>query len=237
LDLIFKGTTINVSHRQVGVDWVTEIVAGDGNQEFLESTYRKSYKKGTPVSLILTELATAMGVPFTIDFIDPTALIKRGTVVSGKVKDILDQFADDYYLSWSFQFGFLEVVNMNAPPLKDLVVTILSPDTGMIGSPNLIDRPSARAAKKIDKTKVQNKPIKIGVQVTSLLQGGIKPGRLFSIISPIPASSLGLETLKRKGEIKLPTASTLFIADRVRHAGANFGQTFETAIEGDIYTP
>jgi hypothetical protein len=236
LDMIFKGTTIHVENRKVGPDWVTEIIAGDGNKEFLESTFRKSYKKGTPVSLILTELATTMLVPFTIDFLDPTAIIPRGRSFSGKVKDILDQLADDYYLSWSFMFGFLEVVNAGSPPLKDLVVTILSPDTGMIESPVLLERPSARASKKIDKTKVLNKPIKLGIQVRSLLQGGIKPGRLFSVISPIPASSLGFETLKRKGEIKLPTATTLFIADRVRHSGSNFGQEYETSIEGDVYT-
>ncbi|NIV93789.1 hypothetical protein GWN42_13570 [candidate division KSB1 bacterium] len=234
--LLFKGSTINVSHKKVKADWVTEIIAGDGNKEFLESYFSKSYKKGTPISLLLTDLAAAFKLPFTNDFIDPSALMTRGQSFSGKVKDILDQVADDYFLNWSFQNQVLEVTNANQPPLKDLVATVLSPDTGMIESPILVERSAATTKKKIDKTKTKNKPIRLGVQVKTLLQGDIKPNRLFLIISPIPVSSLGIETLKRKGEIKLPTASTPYIADKVRHSGSNFGQTYETSIEGDVYS-
>lgn len=233
--LLFKGTTINVSHRKIKADWITEIVAGDGNKEFLESYFSKSYKKGTPVSLILTDLALAFKLPFTSDFVDPSAILTSGESYSGKVKDILDQLADDFYLSWSFQNQVLEVVNFNQPPLKDPIVTILSSDTGLIDQPILIERSDAQQPKKVDKTKTLNKPIRLGVQAKSLLNGDIKPSRLFQVISPLPLSSLGIETLKRKGEIKLPTATTLYIADKVRYSGSNFGQTYETSVEGDVF--
>jgi len=233
--LLFKGTTINVSHRKVKADWITEIIAGDGNKEFLESYFSKSYKKGTPITQLLTDLALAFKLPFTSDFVDPAAIMTRGESYSGKVKDILNQVADDFYLSWSFQNQVLEVVSFNQPPKKDLVATILSSDTGLLEQPILIERSDAAQPKKVDKTKVLNKPIRLGVQCKALLNGDLKPSRLFQVISPLPLSSLGIETLKRKGEIKLPTASTPYIADKVRHSGSNFGQTYETAIEGDVF--
>ncbi len=233
--LLFKGTTINVSHRKVKADWVTEIIAGDGNKEFLESYFSRSYKKGTPVTQLLTDLALTFKLPFTNDFVDPTAIMTRGESYSGKVKDILDQIADDFYLSWSFQNQILEVVSFNQPPRKDVVATILSSDTGLLDQPILVERSDAQQPKKVDKTKVLNKPIRLGVQVKALLNGDIKPSRLFQVISPLPLSSLGIETLKRKGEIKLPTATTLYIADKVRYSGSNFGQTYEASIEGDVF--
>ena len=236
MDRIFIGTTINVSHYKLKTDWVTEILAGDGNQEFLESTISKSYKKGTPLAQVFADITYTIGVPATLDFIDPSAIMLRGRSFHGKVSKILDQLADDYLLTWSFQQGTLEIVNANSPPLKDLIVTILSPDTGMIESPILIEWPAAQPAKKVDKTKVLNKPIRLGVQVRSLLQGKIQPGRLFSIIPAIPASSLGFEALKRKGEIKFPTATSIYLADKVRHSGSNFGPSYETSIEGIAYT-
>ena len=233
--LIFKGSTIAVSSYREGVNWVTEIVAGDGNQEFLESTFQKSYKKGTAVSLIISEVCASVGVPFTSDFIDASAILTRGRVVNGKVKDILDKLADSYYLTWSYQDQVLEVVNAGSPPLKALNVTVLSPDTGLLDTPVLVDRTSAQSEKKVDKMKTRNKPVRVGVRAKSLLNADIKPSRLFSLISALPVSALGIETLKRKGEIKLPTSTSVYIADKVRHLGSNFANTYETQILGDLY--
>lgn len=233
LPLIFKGTTINVSNYQVGTDWITDITAGDGNKEFLESYFQRSYKKGTPVVQIITELAATFFLPFKVDYVGPD-VIARGRSFSGKVKDILDKLADDYYLYWSFQDQVLEVVNVGSPPLTSPDVVLLGPDTGLLDRPKLVERPVAQKKKKIDKTKVRNKPIKVGVQTKALLNGKIKPNRLFTILPAIPISNLGIEALKRKGEIKLPSAAAVYIADKVRHVGSRFGQTYETQIEGDI---
>jgi len=241
LPQIFKGHTINVSHYKDnrGVSWVTEILAGDGNQEFLESYFSKSYRKGTPIQLLFLDLAKEFGLPFTTDFTDASALMARGQTFAGKVKDILTEVTDDYFLSWSFQNQTLEIVNLNNPPLKDLAVTIFSPDTGLIGNPVMIERPAAQKKKKVNKGAPKKKPDppRVGVRLESLLMGEIKPGRLFKVIPAIPASGLGIEALKRKGEIKLPSVTTVYIADTVSHTGSNFGQDYSTSIEGDIYIP
>jgi hypothetical protein len=228
--LIFRGVTTNVLHVNNDTDWQTIIYAGDGQKEYTSNHFNKSYSKGTPIIKILADLALALGIPFESNYTGSDVLL-RGETYSGLVKDVLQEITDDYFLRWAILNGQLEITEPGQPTLSRVAVKVLNADTGLIGSPIVTERTATTKKKRKGKKKKAEERI-IGIQATALMIPEIKPNSIVAIQS-IQLISSGLGKLM---EVKIPkiTAIGVYLVDRVRYIGNNYGGRFDVELEADL---
>lgn len=162
--IIFKGAVRDVEHTRDGPNIKTTINCGDGSKALRKATISKSFPKGTPVKDVVEELYKEMekqGVKrgewkFPDDMPEK---FKRPYATCGLCRDELDTIGRGNRFYWSLQNETMEVV-----PSDGYVggVVVISPETGMIGTPALTDN---------------------GVRVSALLNPEVRPGRRVQVKS------------------------------------------------------
>ncbi len=226
--MIFRGTTTNLLNQELEeLDFLTTIFAGDGEKEFSTKTFNKAYIAGTLVFNVLKDVASAMGLPSEIDFLDVTSVLLRGESYAGLCKDVLDIITKDYGLKWSIQQGVLEITNLLSPIASQPTAVLLTSDSGLIGSPILIER---QDEKQNTKKKQKKKTKIIGVRATSILNPEIRPGRLIYILAMQTISQLG-----KLMEVKQPniSANGVYVCDTAHYIGDNKGGRYDVELEAD----
>lgn len=139
--LLFKGDAREVFSTKEGPDWVTVLRIGDGLKACKNNRLLKSYKEGIPIKTIITDIINA----FQVDNKDALAKIAAGAytnsmetvlsnyVVSGQVNKELEKILKKANLSHSVQDNVLTILGDIETTNTDAIV--LSPQTGLIGSP------------------------------------------------------------------------------------------------------
>ncbi len=158
--LLFQGGIERAIRQLVGVDSETKIEATDGGREFRAGWISKTFASGTDTEQILRELAAAGG--FSLGQISdfPTVRITSGLTLCGPVRSCLDTLARTVGGGWSLQDGELQVLSATGTTAEDAV--LISPESGLVGSPT---------------------QTKDGIELVSLLQPTIRPGRRFRLDS------------------------------------------------------
>ncbi len=194
----YKGTSqviyvgdISPKHSKTelqGVDLVTMIECADGIDKFTGAYVEKSYKEGTPFRQVFEEvMTTLMGGAPKLDAI-PDDTVVMGLTLSGQSYKAMDDLTGKLGLEWSIQDGVVQVIKKGGST-KDTAV-LLSSRTGLVGIPKRKDS---------------------SIEITSLLQPSIRPGR-----------QIELDSRLVKGR---------YIAGKVTHQGDNFGKDWYTIIE------
>ncbi len=163
--IIFKGAVRDVEHKREGTNIVTTIACGDGDAAFRRATISKSYPAGTPVKDVVEDIAKQMEAKGLSrgEFKYPEALegktFKRPYAACGSCVRELDTIGRGNGFYWSSQNETLELV-----PSDSFVgtVALITPETGMIGTPAITDN---------------------GVRVSALLNPEIRPNRRVQIKS------------------------------------------------------
>lgn len=163
IKLLFTGDIRNVFHTKVGPDRMTTIYAGDGEQDWQNSTFNRTFINSVSISSVIQEVLSSFsnltirsleGIPDVADKI-------RGISLSGSSKDIMNDFAEEYNLDWSIQDGEI-IVTPRALAMSGEEAVLITSATGMVGSPTLTE---------------------IGADVTCLLNPDLLPNRAFKIES------------------------------------------------------
>ncbi|MBX4889765.1 phage protein [Rhizobium bangladeshense] len=157
--VIFKGAVRDVEHRREGPNILTIISCGDGTKALKRATISKSFPKGTPVKDVVDELYKQLekeGVSrgewkFPDDVESKT--FKRPYAVCGTCARELDTIGRGNGFYWNIQNETMEIV-----PGNGFIggVVLISPETGMIGTPAITDN---------------------GVRVAALLNPDVRPNR------------------------------------------------------------
>lgn len=163
--IIFKGAVRDVEHKREGTNIITTIACGDGDAAFRRATISKSYPAGTPVKDVIDDIAKQMEAKGLSrgEFKYPEALegktFKRPYAACGSCVRELDTIGRGNGFYWSSQNETLELV-----PSDGFVgtVALITPETGMIGTPAITDN---------------------GVRVSALLNPEIRPNRRVQIKS------------------------------------------------------
>ena len=123
-----------------GPDYVTRLSSGDGEKAHKVRLLIPIGPK-TPADVALRAIARTLGVNAgNSDAMAATlakrgkVLYPRGTVLSGNAAQNLTDFCRSAGLEWSIQDGALQILDIGAP-LNERPI-ILSPDSGLIGSPS-----------------------------------------------------------------------------------------------------
>lgn len=167
--LIFHGQLRGVHSYREGPDWITELHSGDGEKALKNARINKSYSKGTRVGTIIDDLVEAMGIgkgnsqvkSWLAKWTSGGSEILNGLVLSGSCREELTGILKSMGMEWSVQDGELQILDTGKP--LEGVAVVLSPSTGLVGSPTL-------GSEGI-------------ISITSLMNGAIVPGSTISLDS------------------------------------------------------
>lgn len=165
---VFHGDIVTVSHVREGAEIVTRIVANDGGTAIRQSFANVSHAEGASLKGVLVDLVGSMGLPvkFMDTFEDQKFL--QGFAFAGRSRTGLDKVTARAGLEWSVQGGQLKILKRGGTDNpRNIGVPVISPEHGMIGSPERLDRLT-------DDPSAEKKPP--GWKLTSLLQPQVEPG-------------------------------------------------------------
>lgn len=170
---LFSGTVRTADPTHTNADWVTKIRSGDGEIPYAFATLSNSYRAGTPVRVVLTELVDSLGI-------DPgnsrrvfAALSEQfvhGHTAHGASSRQLDEILGGLGFEWSIQDGRFQVLKRGDASLEEVVE--LAADSGLIGSP---EHGSGDGQKPVPKSSI--------VKLTATIQPRLKPGSRISVKS------------------------------------------------------
>ena len=135
---VFSGNIKHVFQYKEKTDYVTEIEAADGDEDYRNSYLNLSLSAGTSRSHVITQAVGSFGTTkqgFS-DIDDYTHI--RGVVLTGNTRTILDKLAKDAGANWSIQDGQLTIVKTTGV-LPNTAIVVNS-DTGMLDAPEVNDK-------------------------------------------------------------------------------------------------
>lgn len=137
---VYFGVVRKISHTYAGVDVVTSIATGDGEESSKVATINRSFVKGTPVAKVLDALIAAtnfgrgnvgeiagVALPFGQTLVRPWSY-------AGPTVDALDAFCRSLGVRWSVQAGDFQFLRTETPYTATMG-PLVAPQTGLIGSP------------------------------------------------------------------------------------------------------
>lgn len=171
---IFVGDLRNVVSAQEGPDWITRMESGDGEVAMRTARLNKAYRTLTFEQAIKEAAGSlkigagnALALAAKGNFQGAIKTLTSGAMLRGKTTDIVDRLARAASLEWSIQDGQLQFLEIDKA-LQGTAV-LLSPQTGLIGSPELATEPIS------DGAKTQKK--RTYLKARALIQPDIVPGR------------------------------------------------------------
>lgn len=171
---LFSGTLRRVSHERVdGNTWITKVEGEDGGRQRRTARTIRSFRPGTPLRTIFLALATDFGVGQgnTNQATSSAALqqvgsaVVCGTTLRGSVGDLLDEFCRSASLEWSIQNGALQILPIGTALSGQAVV--LSPDSGLVGSPTKEQRGRVKFRSLINPEIVPGKQVQLQSRVVT----------------------------------------------------------------------
>lgn len=204
---IGSGSIQNVNNVKNRTDWETTISFGDGQKNYQQSKFSKSYTGGNDIKNIITDVAESFGLSIKNEVKKLTGKIDKGLTLDGLSKDVLDELAKQNDIKWSIQDAVLQLVDIGNPILKTAIV--ISSATGLLGHPIITER---------------------GVDIKTQLNPEIRPNKLISVEDS--TSKIVSEKLKDQ---RNKSANGIYICDSVQFVGDNFGGGFETNISATRY--
>lgn len=172
----FSGETRTVEAIREGTEVKTLIDAGDGVRALQFGSAALTLEGGLPLSEVIKVVAATMPALKVgqLSGLEGKTLAGRGLSLSGSSRMLLDALGRSYNFSWSIQDGILETVAVQEDAEGNIIADsgpqayLLSPTTGMLGAPELMDSGK--------------------IKVKALLNPRIKPGRAISVQGTITGS-------------------------------------------------
>lgn len=149
--VIFRGNLRRAVQKREHPDWMMEVTAGDGEFALRRARGTRAFSADTSIRDVIRGLAEQMEVG--AGNLDETselaelgrvgALFPEGHVLHGPAAEQLTEICRSAGLEWSVQSGVLQLLPRGRALQRTAVV--LSPDTGLVGSPEKNGRHRAKA--------------------------------------------------------------------------------------------
>lgn len=143
MQLLFLGGVTKVDMSRQGSELVTELEVGDAESTISQTTFDKSYPKGTRLAQVLSDMAVAMQVPtasaptgsrFKVAVGVPNFAFSKGLTLHGPIRLSLSKLCKTFGLEWSLQSGALQIVPLMHHTGE--TAEAISPQTGLLGVPS-----------------------------------------------------------------------------------------------------
>lgn len=143
LDQIFLGDIKRSTTQRVGPDFLTLLELGDGQKALQESTMDKGYAEGVDLKTVVLDSLDVMResagliVENAKEFManQPTIKEQAGFAASGLARNTIDKALGKMDLEWSIQDNQMQIITPNTALETRAEALLLSPKTGLIGSP------------------------------------------------------------------------------------------------------
>ena len=200
-EVIFSGSITRATSVKEFPHTILNIESGDGMDKLREARSNISNAGGVSVTQILNQLSSDLGVVVKSITDEIQESFNNGFSFVGPTKTAIDDIAKQFGLDWSIQDGELQILKSGVTN-KDRI-QIISQETGMIGSPELVAS-DAQVLKA-----VANDPPRYKVDI--LMNAKIRP-----------TSEIKLKSIPSSGN---------FIVNSVKHSGDTHGDTWNTTME------
>lgn len=165
--LIFRGAVREVFSRRDAAAWITELRSGDGEKAVKKARINKSFAPGSKLPDVLNELAKEIKVDIgnALTSLQGATLgtaggeYVNGTTVTGKASRQLTKILKSAGKEWSIQDGALQLLDVGQF-LRGFAV-VVSPETGMIGSPTIGNDGILRTRMLLDGDLVPGRQVKL----------------------------------------------------------------------------
>lgn len=232
--LIFTGDVVFVNSLKSGVDWKTEIRAGDGWRSFSQSITSRNYAAGTPIRTIVEQTAKDMGIALKESANILKGVLQGSLTLDGRSKDSLDDVINNHGGEWSIQDNELQVTPITQPIDGEAIV--LAADSGLLETPSVTEK---------------------GVNFRCQLHTDLRPGKVVELKASgwtIEAGGSGSydgntvhKATKDKGETVTKKDQNFiergydyngfYILQSVQFVGNNYGGAFDCRGESIRYAP
>ena len=134
---IFKGTLQKAYTRWSGVDKPTELTIGDGAQQWMTAHVNRAYGAGITASAILRDLIGMFGLELGKLNLVNDLVYPKGRIIDSSLKDAIKQIVRETGTEFKISQGRIFIM-----PHVDGIPTgfLLKSDTGLIGSPEVIEK-------------------------------------------------------------------------------------------------
>lgn len=168
----------SVSVERQETDLVITIEAGDAHSAFKTVRLDLSFAAGTDNNTMLFKLMALLGLGMGSGMTAlPPVIYPKPTGFHGSATRALEQLCRDAGCTWSVQNGNLQLLLAGQASVARAVV--LSPDTGLIGVPEVTDN---------------------GINARSLLNADISPGSMLSLVSMSATGFYKSKVVKHRGD-------------------------------------
>ena len=167
---LFAGQLDFSSHVKQGPDWVTTLQSGDGSVGFRQARISESIKGPASISTVVDALTNQLKKS-GIEAGNIVEKVKSGTLrgsitewtngvsLFGRAEKELDKILRSLGFSWSVQDGQIQVLGPTETLIDEAI--LLSPGTGLVGSPEPGDKGVVRARSLLQPRLVPGKKTKI----------------------------------------------------------------------------
>jgi len=217
---IFTGTVTRAITKREGADLVTELEMSDGGLEYRDSKTSFSFAPGVYAGQVLSNIASTFGLPVRPL---PSEIAQKqypdGFAFVGRSREAMAKACEYLGLEWSLQNREVQILKKGKAVAMQAFV--LSPDTGLIGSPEKEHKTlGEKAAAKKGITEKQK-----GVRVTFATgDAGDKEKKLE--VQGYKVKTLLQPTMQPGGYVRLDTKSIkseFFRIEAVTHVGDTHG--------------
>lgn len=139
LSRLFAGDARTIDHLREGPDWSTSMKCGDGERGFRFARANESFSPGNTAADVLKYLGKQLGLDQGNVAQEAAKILTRfdqGYVVWGPAQQALDRLLTSIGFGYSIQDGAIQVLATDAV-IQGVAIPEISPDTGLIGSPEM----------------------------------------------------------------------------------------------------
>lgn len=198
--MVFSGQLMDVMVQRDGADWATTLICRDGDTAW-KSYISTAFNSSMPLDKAVQYIAARMGLTVAQSSLAQlSGLSTQGRLAHvGLAPDAMSKLLEPRGFRWMLQDNSLVIIPANGSTYEDAIV--LSPQTGLVGSPEPM------TDKKIKGFKQGFRRLRMN----ALLQPSLTPGRKLQLISE-----------QYKG---------IYRVDAVVHRGDSRGQDWYSMIE------
>lgn len=136
--VIFQGDMLRCTHSKEGPTWKTTLASGDGVMAMQTKRLNKNYAKGTPIKIVVEDIARQVGLPLnsaTNQLKELNQTLSKAFAASGYPVNDLCRMLTNKSINVSVQNKSVQLRKKSMPLQKEAIV--LSANTGLIGSPEM----------------------------------------------------------------------------------------------------
>ena len=200
MSLLFRGDLRKAIPSRDGTDWTVKVTAGDGEHAIRTARVSRSFSPGTSVGAVVQHIAETMGVGIGnarealrgARLGEGESVFPEGTVLYGSAAAELTRLCAAARLTWTVQDGNLQVLPLGGA--LERTALVLGPDTGLIGSPEIVNRRT--------------------VNVKALLIPGLVPGQQVILNSAIVTGTWRITEAEYAGDTEGPDWNASLVLHR-----------------------